>query len=148
MPIGAMVANRHLMQTFAQNPILGHITTFGGHPVSCAAALASLQVIQENGYAQVAQAKGQLFYEELKDHPGVKEIRFQGLMMAVELDTFAQVKAAIDYALPRGLFTDWFLFNSQSLRIAPPLIIEDEDIRWACECLREAIDHAYAQHPS
>ena len=144
MPIGAFISSAEVMRVFRNNPILGHITTFGGHPVSCAASLATLQVIQDQSagagtlYEQ-AEAKGQLFRQLLR-HPAIKEIRGKGLMLAVEFDSFEVLKPIIDRAIEFGVITDWFLFCTNSMRIAPPLIITEEQIRQACGLILEAID--------
>ena len=131
MPIGAFISSMEIMSAFTTNPILGHITTFGGHPVSCAAGLATLQTIQsENIIAEVA-SKGQLFKMLLK-HPAIKEVRGKGLMIAVEFDSFETNKKVIDACIKDGLISDWFLHCSNSMRIAPPLIISKEEIGWAC----------------
>lgn len=139
MPIGAFIASREVMQALSNNPILGHITTFGGHPVSCAAALATLQTLLESDLIAQAASKERLFRDLLR-HPAIVEVRSAGLMMAVELPDFDFVRAVIKICLERGLLTDWFLFNSHSLRIAPPLIIEEEHIRFACKVIVEAIE--------
>src|SRR6056297_24564 len=141
MPIGAFVSSNEIMSTFKTNPILGHITTFGGHPVSCAAAVASLKtIVDEKLYVKVKQ-KGQLF-RDLLVHPEIKEIRGAGLFMAVELQSFDQVKKVIDIAVSKGLVTDWFLFHDSAFRIAPPLIITEKQIKEACNILLEAIDES------
>lgn len=143
MPIGAFISSAAIMSVFKNNPVLGHITTFGGHPVSCAASLATLQVIQagtaegEKLYEQ-AGAKGQLF-KQLLVHPAIKEVRGKGLLLAVEFESFAVLKPIIDRAIERGVITDWFLFCDNAMRIAPPLIITDEQIREACAVILEAI---------
>lgn len=139
MPIGVFVAPREIMQSLSHNPILGHITTFGGHPVSCAAALATLQTLLASDLIAQVASKEKLF-RELLVHPAIIEVRSAGLMMAVELPDFDFVRAVIKICLERGLLTDWFLFNSHSLRIAPPLIIEEEHIRFACRVILEAIE--------
>ena len=139
MPIGAFISSAELMGVFKNNPVLGHITTFGGHPVSCAASLATLEVIQENRLHEQAEAKGQLFKQLLK-HPAIKEVRGKGLMLAVEFESFAVLKPIIDRAITKGVITDWFLFCDNSMRIAPPLIITEEQIREACAVILAAID--------
>ena len=139
MPIGAFIASREIMQVLTNNPVLGHITTFGGHPVSCAAALATLKTLVESDFIQSVSEKERLFRELLK-HPSIVEIRSAGLMMAVELPDFDFVRAVIKICLEKGVLTDWFLFNSHSLRIAPPLIIEEEQIRFASEVIVNAIE--------
>lgn len=139
MPIGAFISSREIMASLKSQPILGHITTFGGNPVCAAAALAVVEVIEtENLLAGVAE-KSALFRELLK-HPLIRNIHGRGLMLAVELDSFEQVQKVIQYVMDKGLITDWFLFNSHSLRIAPPLTITDTEIRWACQLLCEALD--------
>ena len=139
MPIGAFVAPRAMMHTLASDPILGHITTFGGHPVSTAAGLATLQtILEENLIAQVP-AKEQLFLELLQ-HPRILDVRSAGLWLAVELASFEAVQTVIKYCLEQGLITDWFLFNDRSLRIAPPLIITEEEIRKACTIVLGGLD--------
>lgn len=141
MPIGAFVAAQPLMRALSHDPVLGHITTFGGHPVSCAAALATLQtLVSTDLVAQVAQKEA--LFVSLLQHSAIVELRSAGLWMAVELADFDTVQAVIQRCLAQGLVTDWFLFNSRSLRIAPPLTITEEEIRWACGVLLEAIDEA------
>ncbi|WP_420150606.1 aspartate aminotransferase family protein [Spirosoma sp.] len=142
MPIGAFISSAEIMGVFKNNPILGHITTFGGHPVSAAASLATLQVIQNEKLYEQAEAKGQLFRQLLK-HPAIREVRGKGLMLAVEFDSFDVLKPIIDHAIdsnPVGVITDWFLFCDNSMRIAPPLIITEEQIREACSVILEAVD--------
>jgi acetylornithine/succinyldiaminopimelate/putrescine aminotransferase len=138
MPIGAFVSSKEMMSSLSFNPILGHITTFGGHPVSCAAALATLETLLEEDYIGQVKKKEALFLSLLK-HPAITEVRSAGLWMAVELPSFDFIQQVIRHCLKRGLITDWFLFNNRSLRIAPPLIIEEEQIRWACEVILEGI---------
>ncbi|NDU96498.1 aspartate aminotransferase family protein [Spirosoma terrae] len=145
MPIGAFISSSDIMGVLKNDPILGHITTFGGHPVSCAASLATLTVIRNEQLHETAEAKGQLF-RKLLTHPAIKEIRGKGLMMAVEFDSFDVLKPIIDRAILTrlndvGVITDWFLFCNNSMRIAPPLIITDEQIRQACTIILEAIDN-------
>lgn len=144
MPIGAFISSKDIMSVFKNNPILGHITTFGGHPVSCASSLATLEVIHSEGLAESAVAKGQLI-RDLLQHPSIKGIRGKGLMLAVEFESFEVLKPIIDRAILRakqgtGVITDWFLFCDNSMRIAPPLVITDDQIREACNIILEAID--------
>jgi acetylornithine/succinyldiaminopimelate/putrescine aminotransferase len=138
MPIGAFISSAEIMSVFKNNPILGHITTFGGHPVSCAASLATLQVIQAGKLYEQAEAKGQLF-RQLLVHPAIKEVRGKGLMLAVEFESFAVLKPIIDRAIEHGVITDWFLFRDNSMRIAPPLIITEDQIRDACAVILDSI---------
>jgi len=139
MPLGAFISSKEKMQSFEDNPILGHITTFGGHPVSCAAALASLNILTEGDLIEQVEKKGQLF-EKLLVHSKILEIRRVGLMMAIEFDSFETNKKIIDKCIENGVITDWFLFNSKSMRIAPPLIITFEEIEKACKIILKSID--------
>ena len=145
MPIGAFVANREVMKVLSYEPILGHITTFGGHPVCCAAALATLETLLEEDLIQQVKEKEILFLTLLQ-HPAIKEIRSAGLMMAVEFSDYNFMQAVINECIANGLITDWFLFNDKSLRIAPPLIITEEEIRKACRIIVEAIEKVYSTH--
>jgi acetylornithine/succinyldiaminopimelate/putrescine aminotransferase len=141
MPIGAFVADRQVMQCLSHNPVLGHISTFGGHPVSCAAALANLRVLLEMPYIGQVQAKAEIFKENLK-HPKIREIRSAGFLMAVDLGSFDQVMKTIRYCLDHGVISDWFLFNTESIRIAPPLTIEEAEIIQACKVILQSLDQA------
>lgn len=138
MPIGAFIANQKIMSVFKNNPILGHITTFGGHPVSCAASLATLKVILEENLLDKVKDKAQIF-KDLLIHERIKEVRNQGLMMAVEFEDFDTLKPIIDRAIEGGIITDWFLFCDNSMRIAPPLIITEEEISKACSIIVSSI---------
>jgi len=137
MPIGAFVAPKEIMQTLSYNPILGHITTFGGHPVSCAAALASLEVIVSQDWE--VEKKANLFRQLLK-HPKILSIRNKGLMMAVEFESFEVLKPIIDKAIDLGVITDWFLFCDNAMRIAPPITISYQEIEEACKIILQAIE--------
>ncbi|MEO6610961.1 MAG: aspartate aminotransferase family protein [Chitinophagaceae bacterium] len=131
MPLGAFIAAKKLMDNFTANPALGHITTFGGHPVSCAAGMAAMQLLLEEGWIEKVKEKEALF-RSLLVHPKIKSVRSFGLWMALEFDSFETNKRVIDACIERGCLTDWFLFSSNSLRICPPLIIATEQIRKAC----------------
>ena len=139
MPIGALVTSKKLMDHFKENPILGHITTFGGHPVSCAASLACLNVILDEKLTSGIAKKEKLF-RKLLVHPQIKEVRGKGLMLAVQLDTFENVQIVIAHCLNNGVISDWFLFCDNAIRLSPPLNIAEEDIRFACKVLLEGID--------
>jgi acetylornithine/N-succinyldiaminopimelate aminotransferase len=141
MPLGAFIADRPLMYQLASAPVLGHITTFGGHPVCCAAGLAAFRVLLEEKMIEGVKEKEQLFLEGLK-HPSILGVRSRGLMIAVEFGSFEQNKRVIDRAIEKGVFTDWFLFNAAGMRIAPPLNISREDIRKACGIILECISEA------
>lgn len=142
MPIGAFISSKEIMSGLSENPVLGHITTFGGHPVSSAAAFATLQFLIDSDLISLVQAKSERFISNLK-HPFIKEIRHAGLLMALDLDNAVLVRKVINLAIEKGLITDWFLFNDRSLRIAPPLTITFEEIDEACsilmECLNEVV---------
>ncbi len=138
MPIGAFIAKREVMQVFTHNPILGHITTFGGHPVSCAASLAAFWLIfEEQLLAQVPEKEA--LFRSLLIHPVIKEVRGKGLMLAVEFESFEVLKPIIDRAIEKGVITDWFLFCDNSMRIAPPLTITLQEIEEACGVILESI---------
>jgi putrescine aminotransferase len=139
MPIGAFIANKEVMGVFKSNPLLGHITTFGGHPVSAAASLATLRVLQEGQLMEQVGEKANLF-KSLLIHPQIKAIRNQGLMMALEFESFEVLKPIIDRAIQLGVITDWFLFCDDSMRIAPPLTISLDEIHEACALILQAID--------
>lgn len=139
MPLGAFIADRQLMQAFTENPVLGHITTFGGHPVCCAAGLASFQVLIEEGCVKAVAAKEALF-RSLLVHPLIKAVRSAGLLMAVEFDSFETNKRIVDRCLEKGILTDWFLFAPHCMRIAPPLTIYEQHIKAACEIIIECVN--------
>ncbi len=139
MPLGAFVAERERMMAFADNPILGHITTFGGHPVSCAAGLAALEYLLEKNLMNSVESKSGLFKKLLK-HPMILSFRSAGMLMAIEFDSYETNKQVIDCCIKKGLFTDWFLFASHCMRIAPPLIMTDQEIHLACEIIISACD--------
>ncbi|MHA4740903.1 aspartate aminotransferase family protein [Dyadobacter sp. MSC1_007] len=139
MPIGAFMASHEIMKVLKSNPILGHITTFGGHPVSCASSLAALRVTQDENLAHNAIAKGELF-KTLLVHPEIKEVRGKGLMLAAEMESFEKLKDTIDQCIAKGVVTDWFLFCDNSMRIAPPLTITETQIREACAIILEVLN--------
>lgn len=139
MPIGAIVTSKEIMSVIKDNPILGHITTFGGHPVCCAAALASIKVIHESNILKSIQEKEQLFLSQLQ-HPKIIKINSAGLMMAMYLNNFDEVQKVIQHCLANGLITDWFLFANNCVRIAPPLIITESQIMEACRIILDALD--------
>jgi putrescine aminotransferase len=138
MPIGCFISSNEIMGVLKNDPILGHITTFGGHPVSAAASLATLKVIQEEQLLALIESKSRLFLK-LLTHPSIREIRHIGLFMAIEFESFEQLKAIIDRAIELGVVTDWFLFCDKSMRIAPPLTITENEIRDACNIILQAI---------
>lgn len=139
MPLGAFVSSQHIMQTLTANPVLGHITTFGGHPVSCAAGLASLVALEEEGMITGVAAKEKLF-QQLLVHPAIKAVRSAGLLMAVEFEDFPTNKKVIDRCLANGVLTDWFLFAANCMRLAPPLTMTEAEISQACTVITRSID--------
>ena len=139
MPIGAFISSEEIMSKFTFEPILGHITTFGGHPVSAAAAVANLKVLIESELIHEVEEKELLFRKLLK-HPLIKDLRTNGLLIAVEFSSFELNKKIIDNCIKQGLIVDWFLFNSQSMRITPPLIITKAQIRKACSIIQSALN--------
>lgn len=145
MPIGAFVAPSHIMKSISTDPMLGHITTFGGHPVSCAAALAMLQTIKKDDLIEKVLEKEKLF-KSLLVHPIIKEVRSSGLMMAVELTKRKYLKHVVSKSIEIGALIDYFLFNNRSFRLAPPLIISNEQIKMACKILLQAMDYAFSKY--
>jgi len=139
MPIGAFISSHEIMSALKENPILGHITTFGGHPVSCAAGLANLEVILEENLINDVEIKESLFKKYLQ-HPEIKEIRGKGLMLSIQLSSFKQVEYVSNYCSDKGIIFDWFLHCDTAMRIAPPLIISEEEIKIACTIVLEALD--------
>jgi acetylornithine/succinyldiaminopimelate/putrescine aminotransferase len=139
MPIGAFISSNQVMDALKENPILGHITTFGGHPVCCAAGLAALEYLLDNELVSGVAAK-EIRFRELLVHPAIHQVRGKGLMMAIELENFDLNKKIIDRCIENGVITDWFLHCSNSMRLAPPLIITHDEIRKACAVIIEAID--------
>ncbi len=145
MPVSAFVAPKEIMMALARKPMLGHITTFGGHPVCVAAAHATLEtIVEEKIYSDVIR-KEKLIHEKLK-HPIIKEIRSSGLMMAVELTRKKYLKHVVNYTIENGALIDYFLFNSTSFRLAPPLIISDTQIEEGCDILLKAMDFAVSKY--
>jgi len=141
MPTGALVANRDVMKVFTNNPILGFISTFSGHPVSIAAAIASLDELMRLKLIEKVDSKEKLFLERLK-HPAIIEIRSKGLFVAVDLGDGDLVKKVIAKAFEKGVLMDWFLYNEKSFRLAPPLTISNEEIITACDKIISAIEES------
>jgi acetylornithine/succinyldiaminopimelate/putrescine aminotransferase len=139
MPLGAFIADKKMMDTFTANPVLGHITTFGGHPVCCAAGMAAMKVLLGEGMINEVKRKEALF-TSLLIHPLIKSVRSFGLWMALEFDSFETNKKVIDASIEAGVMTDWFLFSPNCLRISPPLIISEEQIKKACKIILQACE--------
>lgn len=141
LPIGSFISDKKIMQSLTHDPMLGHITTFGGNPVCCASALATLQVLEEENLVAQVEAKGQLF-EQLLRHPHIKEVRRIGLMFAIDFDSADRVNNIVQCAKELGIITYWFLSHPYSFRIAPPLTITEEQIKESCAAILKAIDNA------
>ncbi len=139
LPLGAFIADRALMQQLTDAPVLGHITTFGGHPLSCAAGMASLQALLSEGMLDQVKEKEKLF-RTLLQHPSILSVHSAGLWLALQFESFEANKKVIDYCIQHGVLTDWFLFASDCLRISPPLVITETEIRKACEIILRALD--------
>jgi acetylornithine/succinyldiaminopimelate/putrescine aminotransferase len=141
MPLGAFISSNRIMSSLVSSPPLGHITTFGGHPVSCAAGLASMKVLSDEDLVTACSRKS-LFFKNLLSHELIKEIRGEGLLLAVSLMHPGQVKYAVANAPRYGLVLDYFLFCDTAFRIAPPLTISEDEITWACTQLKLLLDDA------
>jgi acetylornithine/succinyldiaminopimelate/putrescine aminotransferase len=139
MPLGAFISRKSLLHAFTHDPMLGHLTTFGGHPVSCAAGLATLEELLEKHYVDLVESKAKYFVDHLR-HAAIREIRHAGLMMAVELHKDVPVTTFVQRAFDAHILTDWFLFDQCSFRIAPPLIIEKADVERVCSVLIDILD--------
>lgn len=140
MPLGAFVSRHEIMDTLQHDPALGHITTFGGHPVCCAAGLAALNYLLENRIVETVEAKGALYEELLADHPAVREIRRSGLLLAVELGDSAKLYRIMELFKQAGILSDWFLYCDTAFRISPPLTISEEEVRESAALIRECLD--------
>ncbi len=139
MPLGAFISSNEIMASLANNPPLGHITTFGGHPVCCAAGLASLEIISREKLHDLALGKGEWIRNKLK-HKNIAEVRGKGLLLAMDLGDEKKTRRLIELALEHGLLTDWFLFNPHSVRLAPPLIISEVEMEEAVTILLRCLD--------
>lgn len=140
MPLGAFISSNAIMNALTHDPVLGHITTFGGHPVCCAAGYASLEVIVRERLFEKATAKGELF-RKLLVHPKIKRVHGRGLLLAVEFESFEMNRQCLSKCMENGLIADWFLFAPEHLRIAPPLTISEPEITQACEILLSSIPY-------
>ena len=139
LPLGAFISSREIMACFAEDPVLGHITTFGGNPVCCAAANASLKFLVESNHMAEVPAKEALVRQKLQ-HTEVLEIRGTGLLLAAQFKSAEYLQSVIDRALQLGVVTDWFLFCDSAMRIAPPLTISMEELESACDIIIQAIN--------
>lgn len=134
MPLGAFIASKEIMHNLTNKPVLGHMTTFGGHPVSCAAALANLQIVSDPVLIKLVSKKEALFRKLLK-HPSIKGISGKGLLLAIDFHNSEANFRIISQCAEKGLLSDWFLFSDNCMRIAPPLIIENKTIEEACNII-------------
>lgn len=140
MPLGAFVARHEIMDTLQTNPVLGHITTFGGHPVCCAAGLAALNYLLDNKITEAVEHKGALYEKLLRDHPAVREIRRAGLLLAVELGDSGRLYRIMELFKEAGILSDWFLYCDTAFRISPPLTISDDEVRESAALIRACLD--------
>ena len=140
MPLGAFASRPEIMQTLQENPVLGHITTFGGHPVCCAAGLAALNYLLDNKVVEGVEAKGTLYAQLLGNHPAVREIRRSGLLLAVELGEPQKLYRIMELFKQAGILSDWFLFCDTAFRISPPLTISEEEIRGSAALILKCLD--------
>lgn len=141
MPLGAFIAGKKLMSTLTHDPVLGHITTFGGHPVSCAAGKAALEVLLQGNYISEVKRKEKILTEHLV-HPSIISYRSSGLWMSLQFSSGEINRAIVHQCIQNGLITDWFLFAPDRMRIAPPLIITDEELKEVCATILKSIDEA------
>jgi acetylornithine/succinyldiaminopimelate/putrescine aminotransferase len=139
MPIGAFISSTEIMHCLTHNPMLGHITTFGGHPVVCAAANACINVLKEENWINEVESKGQFLENSLLKSPKIREIRRAGLFFAIEMDSFETVKKIVDSCLEKGLIGFWFLSTPNAFRLSPPLSITKEELEEAAKIILESI---------
>lgn len=140
MPLGGVVSKKQILDSFTHNPVLGHITTFGGHPVCCAAGLAALNYLLDNKVVESVEAKGAMFEERLKSHPRVLEIRRSGLLLALELGKPEYLYCLMEIFKEEGIMSDWFLYCDTAFRISPPLTISKTEIAECCEIIHRSLD--------
>ena len=140
MPLGGVVSKKQILDSFTHNPVLGHITTFGGHPVCCAAGLAALNYLIDNKVVESVEAKGAMFEERLKSHPRILEIRRSGLLLALELGKPEHLYRLMEIFKEEGIMSDWFLYCDTAFRISPPLTISETEIAECCEIIHRSLD--------
>ena len=144
MPLGAFIADFQVMNAFTDAPVLGHITTFGGHPVSCAAGMAAMNILLDENLVEGIPDKEKIFLSRLH-HPVIQKVSSAGLWLSIQFDSFETNKAIIDTCIENGLLTDWFLFAADSMRISPPLNISETEIHKACDIILDAVERFAAQ---
>ena len=140
MPLGGVVSKKQILDSFTHNPALGHITTFGGHPVCCAAGLAALNYLIDNKVVEGVEAKGAMFEERMAKHPRVLEIRRSGLLLALELGKPEYLYRLMEIFKEEGIMSDWFLYCDTAFRISPPLTISETEIAECCEIIHRSLD--------
>lgn len=140
MPLGAFISSNEIMKVLSHDPILGHLSTFGGHPLSCAASLEAINIILEQDLAKKAVVFENVIRNKLEHHRALREIRGKGLMLALDLKNPEHLHPAVKACREQGLLVDWFLFNNRSIRLAPPLIISEEEVNIVCEKLEGALN--------
>ncbi len=140
LPLGAFISRPNVMAVLSHDPILGHMTTFGGHPLSCAASLAAFDLLERENLAASAARTGNLIKSSLESHPAIREIRHRGLMMGIDLKNPDHLMRAVKACRNQGLLLDWFLFNNRTLRLAPPLILSTEEALLLCGRIALALD--------
>lgn len=140
LPLGAFISSQKIMKVLSHDPILGHLTTFGGHPLSCAAGLEAINILVENNLPERAASFERMIRKQLDHHRSLREVRGRGLMLALELKNQENLFPAVKACRKEGLLVDWFLFNDRSLRLAPPLIISEEEVNLVCAKLTSALD--------
>jgi acetylornithine/succinyldiaminopimelate/putrescine aminotransferase len=140
MPLGGVAANKQILDSFTNNPCLGHITTFGGHPVCCAAGLAALNYLKNNNIVESVEDKGALFESLIQGHDRVLEIRRSGLLLAVELGKSEYLYRLMEIFKEEGIMSDWFLYCDTAFRISPPLTISEPEIRECCNIILRSLD--------
>ena len=140
MPLGGVASSKQILDSFTHNPCLGHITTFGGHPVCCAAGLAALNYMIDNNIVELVERKGALFEERVSKHPKVLEIRRSGLLLAVELGKSEYLYRLMEIFKEEGIMSDWFLYCDTAFRISPPLTISEAEIEECCTIIARSLD--------
>ena len=140
MPLGGVASNKKILDSFTHSPVLGHITTFGGHPVCCAAGLAALNYLINNNIVEQVESKGARFEERLKSHPRVLEIRRSGLLLALELGKPEYLYRLMEIFKEEGIMSDWFLYCDTAFRISPPLTISEAEIEECCTIIERSLD--------
>lgn len=146
MPLGAFISSHKLMSTLTVAPVLGHITTFGGHPVSCAAGKKAFEILLQEKYIDTVPAKSKLL-KTLLQHPAIVQMQGIGLWFSLQFSSDMLAQKVAHTCVQNGVITDWFLFAPNCIRVAPPLIITETEIRAACGIILQSIDQVLLAHP-